>query len=103
MAARTLFQRNFSTNDLRFIHERDLGIKRDDTPSGDERREAGPQRGRPNAPSRDVGQYVRETRNLCRFTPDSSASGYSVETVVASGGSAETLEPNRGASICART
>ena len=68
------------------------GIKRDDTPSGDEPRDAG-------APAEVdltdlLGTWVntyRETRSLRRFTLASGESGYSIETSVATEGGGQTL------------
>ena len=60
------------------------GIKRDDTPSGGEPRETGSSTGVDLTHL--LGTWVntyRETRSLCRFTLTPSASGYSIETVVA--------------------
>jgi len=68
------------------------GIKRDDTPSGGEPREAGP------ATEADLthllGTWIntyRETHSLCRFTLAPSASGYSIETVAATESGAQSL------------
>lgn len=67
-------------------------IKRDDTPSGGESRATGP------ATEVDLthllGTWVntyRDTRSLCRFILAPSASGYSIETVVATENGAQTL------------
>jgi len=68
------------------------GIKRDDTPSGDEPREAGPAAGVDLTHL--LGSWVntyRETRSLCRFTLAPSAAGYSIETVVATENGPRTL------------
>jgi hypothetical protein len=68
------------------------GIKRDDTPSGEEPREAGPATGVDLTHL--LGTWVntyRETGSLCRFTLAPSASGYSIETVAATESGAETL------------
>jgi hypothetical protein len=67
-------------------------IKRDDTPSGDEPREAGPATGVDLTHL--LGAWVntyRETRSLSRFILAQSASGYSIETVVATENGAQTL------------
>lgn len=68
------------------------GIKSDDTPSGDDPREAAA------TPGVDLtlllGTWIntyRKTRSLCRFTLASSASGYTIETVAATEGGNRTL------------
>jgi hypothetical protein len=68
------------------------GIKRDDTPSSDERRDAGAPTGVDLTDL--LGTWIntwRETRSLCRFTLAPSASGYSIETVAATEGGSQTL------------
>ncbi|MEY2575513.1 MAG: hypothetical protein QOF80_1000 [Verrucomicrobiota bacterium] len=67
------------------------GIKRDDTPSGDEPGETG-QAGVDLTHL--LGTWVntyRETRSLCRFILAPSVSGYSIETVAATESGAQTL------------
>jgi len=67
-------------------------IKRDDTPSGDESREAGPATGVDLTHL--LGTWVntyRETRSLCRFTLAPSASGYSIEMLAATESGTQTL------------
>jgi hypothetical protein len=68
------------------------GIKRDDTPSGDEPRYAAA------AAWVDLtdllGTWIntyRETRSICRFTLAPSESGYSIETMAATEGGGQTL------------
>jgi hypothetical protein len=67
-------------------------IKRDDTPSGDKPREAGAETGVDLTDL--LGTWIntyRETRSLSQFTLAPSASGYSIETVVATEGGTQTL------------
>ncbi len=67
-------------------------IKRDDTPSGDESREAVPATGVDLTHL--LGTWVnthRETRSLCRFTLAAGASGYSIETLAATESGPKTL------------
>jgi hypothetical protein len=67
-------------------------IKHDDTPLGDEPREAGPSTGVDLTHL--LGTWVntyRETRSLCRFMLAPSASGYSIETVAAMESGAQSL------------
>lgn len=66
--------------------------KRDDTPSGDEPRDAGAVTGVDLTDL--LGTWVnthRETRSLCRFTLTPNASGYSIETLAATESGAQTL------------
>jgi hypothetical protein len=68
-------------------------IKRDDTPSGDEPREAGAGTGVDLTHL--LGTWTntyRETRSLSRFTLAPSASGYTIETVAATEGGNRTLD-----------
>ena len=68
-------------------------IKRDDTPSGDELREAAAGTGVDLTHL--LGTWTntyRKTRSLCRFTLAPSASGYTIETVAATEGGNRTLD-----------